>query len=115
MKRFHEFERSDDYSTRLLTTLDVRTRRRSFLVLVRLMPKLVWSGIRYFPIATIFSNVTNFIPIIASDLKKIFGLEDPFKSRILRYTFSQSVGHDRHRVPTIVAMFFLFPYIQSWI
>ena len=88
MKRFHEFERSDNDSTRLLITLDVRTRRRSFLVLVRLMPKLVWSGIRFFPIAKIFSNVTNFIATIASDLKKIFGLEDPFKSRILRYTFS---------------------------
>jgi len=37
--------------------------------------------------------MTDFVAIVASSLRKIFGHENPFESRISRYVFSQNIDH----------------------
>ena len=38
-------------------------------------------------------NVTDFVAILASNLRMFLGHENPFENRIPGYTFSQGIGH----------------------
>jgi len=40
-----------------------------------------------------FSNVTDLVAIIASNLRRFFGHEEPSERRISRYAFSKGISH----------------------
>ena len=66
--------------------------RRGFEICVKVIFKPACGEIA-FPLTKKFSNMTDFVAIITSSLRKIFGHESPFKIRIIRCTFSKNTGH----------------------
>jgi len=61
-------------------------------VSVKVISKFTYGEVRFLLIATIFSNTTDFIAIIASSLRMFCSHENPFESRISRYVFSQNIS-----------------------